>query len=980
MKNSKSFYILFLMMVVAACTPFGRLYKEQSRVTLALPANRQIGQAQIAGHDSVASPPVLNFTFVSAKDDSIPVGMSVEWDSIHKENLTNLTLDEVLVSATSTRNTAERNGLINVEFVVTVPKSLQKDNWMVNVCPVLMRGDMPDSLKELRFTGQRFREMQERDYRRYDRFVEKIIPDSANFYQTYVNYRSFERYLERLKWYKRGLERRWIIQDVKRRRPDPLLVRFAMFNRQVAKRDSLLKDRMLSNSRQMITRQWWQYGRALERINDTLQYQSKYLLERFRFFNNKWGKHAKTQSDDLYSRKSYFYDRALLGPFRQEERKLYYVGGVDSRLYASRFVFFNDKMERMNATLYRYYHSKGEKAESHEGVKFLRSFLAGRDTTSIFLNRSQLTQKYIRRYEKVKELFPMFHFRRPDLDTLPPSWVRAARPDTVRIRQVLLSDLSKEEIYEYYARQQHRRTLPDSVQLRTPGRKVFRDLELSRFDSAATVNRYIARYERLRSVYPQFHMIRELYNIHPPALRHVARQVSYAERIARINSLDSTTLVKMFYKTQKIARNEARKAIKDEKFHDIVQYPFNAEAQLDTVIYAADQVQFLYSQKVPADENSARMKVYVVGNVLSTNGSKYSLPKSDTLIYLVSSMTKFIDKTPRFVRKIVTRDAEANTSVNFYFPRNGFRLDESIGINRQGVKKVHDLTLALMTDPVYIIDSLTLFATSSPEGNWRINGEIAQKRAESIRTILERDFMQLYDSLAVSAAIEMDEAGNIRRREIKDEIPNLPRLIKIRTVPEGWDKLRRLIVEDKHFVGNRGDILRIIDKEPEPDRREWLIKSQYKAEYAYMLEKLYPSVRAVDFRFTLSRRGMQQDTVYTTEPDTTYARGVEYLEKRKYTQALEILRTYEDMNTGIAYMSLGYDKAALRIFGNLPQTADCKYMQAILQARLRHEEQAVQLLLSAVDMDEKMKFRANLDPELSVLVKKYGLFKEEDGW
>ena len=999
MKNSKSFYILLLIVVITACSPFGRLYKEQSRVTLALPANRQTGQAEIATHDSATPPPVLNFTFVSAKGDSFPVGMSVEWDSIHKENLTNLTLDEVLVSASSTRNTAERNGLINVEFVVTVPKSLQKDNWMVNVCPVLMRGDVPDSLKELRFTGQRFREMQERDYRRYDRFVEKIIPDSANFYQTYVNYRSFERYLERLKWYKRRLERRWAIQDVKTRRPDPLLLRFAMFNRQVAKRDSLLKNRMLSNSRRMIARQWWQYDCALERVNDTLQYQSKYLLERFRFFNDKWEKHAKTQSEDLVVRKSYFYDRALLGPLRQEERELYYAGGVDSRLYAPRFGFFNDKMERKDAALYRYYHSKGEKAESHEGVKFLRSFLAGRDTTSSFLNRSQLAEKYIRRYEKMRDLFPMFHFRRPDLDTLVPSWVRITRPDTVQTRQMSLSKFSKDEIYEYYAQHRrylnreparffrgllplytYRRDLPDSVRLRSPDSKALRDLALSRFDSTTTVERYIHRHERLRSVYPQYHMIRELYNIHPPALRHAARQASYAERIARINSLDSTSLVKMFYKTQKIARNEARKAIKDEKFRNIVQFPFNPEAQLDTVIYAADQVQFLYSQKVPADENSARMKVYVVGNVLSSNGSEYPLPKSDTLTYLVSSMTKFIDKTPRFVQKIVTRDAEANTSVNFYFPRNGFRLDESIGINRQGVKEVHDLTLALMTDPVYIIDSLTLFATSSPEGNWRINGEIAQKRAESIRTILERDFKQLYDSLAVGVAIEMDEAGNIRRREIKDEIPNLPRLIKIRTVPEGWDKLRHLIVEDKHCVGNRGDILRIIDKEPEPDRREWLIKSQYKAEYAYMLEKLYPAVRAVDFRFTLSRRGMQQDTVYTTEPDTTYARGVEYLEKRKYTQALEILRPYEDMNTGIAYMSLGYDKAALRIFGNLPQTADCKYMQAILQARLRHEEQAIRLLLSAVDMDEKMKFRANLDPELSVLVKKYGLFKEEDGW
>lgn len=91
--------------------------------------------------------------------------------------------------------------------------------------------------------------------------------------------------------------------------------------------------------------------------------------------------------------------------------------------------------------------------------------------------------------------------------------------------------------------------------------------------------------------------------------------------------------------------------MKDEKYHDIVRFPFNPDAELDTVIYAADQVKFLYSQKVPADENSARMKVYVVGNVLSGNGSKYPLPKSDTLTYLVSSMTKFIDKTPRYVRK-----------------------------------------------------------------------------------------------------------------------------------------------------------------------------------------------------------------------------------------------------------------------------------------------------------------------------------------
>lgn len=908
MKNSKIFYILFLIIVITACSPFGRLYKEQSRVTLALPANRRSEPVEIAKRDSANQPPVLNFTFISAKGDSIPVGMSVEWDSVHQENLTTVALDEVVVSAGSTRNTAERNGLINVEFVVTVPKVLQQDNWMVNVRPVLMRGDVPDSLKELRFTGQRFRELQERDYRRYDRYVEKIIPDSANFYRTYVNYRSFERYLERLKWYKRRLEKLWAIQDAKKRRPDPLLLRFEMFNRQVNRRDSLLKEYMLKNSRLMIERQQWQYDRALERVNDTLQPQWSGLQERFRYFNHKWELRTNYQAGELVTRKKYFYDRVSFEPLRQAEHRLYYVRGVD---------------------------------------------------------------------------------------TVPPLWLMTERPDTVQTRQKSLANFSEESIFAYYGLGDgqagftrsklplyaYHRNLSDSLQLHLPGRKASRELELSRFDSVTTAKHYIHCYESLRSVYPQYHLIRELYNIHPPAVRHAALQEKYGNWIAHINSLDSTDLVKKFYNTQKIARNEARKAMKDEKYHDIVRFPFNPDAELDTVIYAADQVKFLYSQKVPADENSARMKVYVVGNVLSGNGSKYPLPKSDTLTYLVSSMTKFIDKTPRYVRKIIARDAEANTSVNFYFPRNGFNLDETIAVNRKGVKKVKDLTLALMTNPVYKIDSLTLFASSSPEGSWRVNGEIAQKRAKSIRDVLVREFTVLYDSLSVGVNVEMDEAGNLIHREVKDEIPDLPNLMKIRTIPEDWNKLRSLIVSDADFKGHKDAILRIIDREQEPDRREWLIKSQYKSEYAYMLEKLYPIIRAVDFRFSLSRRGMKQDTIYTNEPDTTYARAVEYLEKRKYAQALEMLRPYDDVNTAIAYMSLGYDKAALRIFEKSPQTADNKYMQAILQARLGNEEKAVRLLLGAVDMNAQMKFRANLDPELSELVKKYGLFKEEeDDW
>lgn len=1050
MKSIKNVYSIFLILAVTACTPFGKLYKEQPRVTLALPAleKQQFNLPVSARTDTAVStqPADEGFLFVSSSGDSVPITMSVEWDSINKETLTTLALDEVVVSARSVRNTAERNGMINIEFVVTVPKELQKDDWMVNVRPVLINGESSDSLKELRFTGPAFRESQERDYRRYDRFLQSIIPDSVNFYHTFVDYRSFERYLQRLQWYKRGLEKRWAVLEAKRRRPDPLLLRFDMFNKLVDRHDTLMRNRMQENAMRMIGRQQWKYGRAWERMNDTLEYKSRYLLERFRLFNmrgehaaarlgnrylgktnfklfslyadsvNRWDGYnsqltrAGRRADALVARKEYFHDRALLLSTTQVDRSLY-AGGVNPQTYYSRFIFFNDKMDRLNAALYMHYRKKGARAESAEGVKLIKAFISGRDTASAYLNRSQLAAKYTARYEKIRDFFPMFHFRRPEADTLAPSWINPSGNDTVETRRVILSRFSEKEIRDYYLARVRpdtiprdsasikgryaarynffhsllpmytfRRELPDSVQHRTPSMKVVHSFESSLFEPEQTMDRYMRRYRLLRDLYPQYRLQRELVNINPPAVKFQARRDKMGERISRIEALDSASLVKMFYNTQKIARNEARKAIKDVKFYDMVRFPYNPGARLDTVIYAADKVHFLYSEKIRAEEGSNRMKVFVTGQVVNSTGNEFPLPPSDTLTYLVSSMTKFVDKTPRYVRKILTRDAEANVSVNFLFNKNRFRLDRSNEVNRKGVKEIQDLTLALMTDPVYRIDSLTLFATSSPEGNWRINGEIAQKRAESIREILVKDFTVLYDSLAVGAAMEMDEAGNVIRRETKDDIPDLPRLIKIRTVPEDWNKLRRLIVEDKDFKGDKEKVLSIIDKEKEPDRREWLIKSRYKTEYAHMVEKLYPIVRAVDFRFSLSRKGMQQDTLYTTEPDTAYARAVECLEKRKYEQALEILKTYEGRNTAIAYMSLGYDKAALRILEKLKPDAENKYLSAILNARLGNERQAVILLLEANDLDGQMKHRANLDPELSALVKKYGLFKEDDEW
>ena len=79
-------------------------------------------------------------------------------------------------------------------------------------------------------------------------------------------------------------------------------------------------------------------------------------------------------------------------------------------------------------------------------------------------------------------------------------------------------------------------------------------------------------------------------------------------------------------------------------------------------------------------------------------------------------------------------------------------------------------------------------------------------------------------------------------------------------------------------------------------------------------------------------------------------------------------------------MSQQYDRAAIRILNAQRETADVRYLQAVLEYRLGDEREAVLRYMRACEMNPQLKFRGNLDPELSTLIKKYDLFKEDDEW
>ncbi len=193
-------------------------------------------------------------------------------------------------------------------------------------------------------------------------------------------------------------------------------------------------------------------------------------------------------------------------------------------------------------------------------------------------------------------------------------------------------------------------------------------------------------------------------------------------------------------------------------------------------------------------------------------------------------------------------------------------------------------------------------------------------------------------------------------------------MLTVRWEAEDWDELTRLIKGSRELP-HRDEILALIAAEKNPDRRERMIRERFPQDYAHIKREIYPRLRAVTCRYDLRRKGMVKDTIHTTEPDTTYARGVELLRKRKYAQALYILDGYGDRNTVVAHLSLGHDEQALELLAALPKDAVTEYLKAIACSRLGRKDEGRKHFLEACRLDEHMEYRGNLDPEITELLK-----------
>ena len=421
--------------------------------------------------------------------------------------------------------------------------------------------------------------------------------------------------------------------------------------------------------------------------------------------------------------------------------------------------------------------------------------------------------------------------------------------------------------------------------------------------------------------------------------------------------------------TDKLARkaNSWRMSRREKMYRKYVKVPIVKEGlRLDTVIQAFNG-DFIYRYVQPIQTRPKLRKVDVVlsGDIYESDRKIYDIPMSDPLTFYISSLSAFVDNRERYLTKVIERRVEENTACYIEFASGSFKVDEKMGHNPEEIARIKDNLRTLMSSEEFVIDSIIVTSSASPEGSKVFNERLSMQRSEGISEYFSAWMNHHQDSLERECGFAVDEEGNIIIQKRK-EVPMMGR-----SSGENWRMLDRLVERDTTLTEDQKESYFSLASMRDIDARERSMQS--KPYYRHLREHLYPRLRTVRFDFHLHRRGMVKDTVHTTVLDTAYMDGVQAIRDRDYEAALTLLRPYEDYNTAIAYLCMDYNASALQILEKLDRNAQVNYMLAVLYSRRGEEQKAVECYVRSCTQDPTYVHRGNLDPEISVLIRRYGL-------
>ncbi len=426
--------------------------------------------------------------------------------------------------------------------------------------------------------------------------------------------------------------------------------------------------------------------------------------------------------------------------------------------------------------------------------------------------------------------------------------------------------------------------------------------------------------------------------------------------------------------TNKFARyrNNRRKARQESMYRKYVKDPIVTEGiRLDTVMTGADG-SFIYNyvQTINTRPRLRKVDIVLSGEIYEIGKKIYDVPRSEPLTFYISSLSTLADNKERYIFKIVERQAEANTMSYVEFRTGKSDVDIDFGNNRKELGRVRKNIAGLLDNKEFDLDSIIVTASASPEGKVASNLSLSHRRSESISRYLNTFIREHEDSVIREQGIMYDEHG----RRVAAHRPHISFIS--RSIGENWDLLDRMVDADSLLTEGEKSLYALHAELTDPDERERAMQAD--RTYPYLRQVLYPRLRAVRFDFFLHRKDMVKDTVHTTVLDSTYMWGLKALSNMDYHTAVKALGSYKDYNTAVALLALDRNLSAREILEGLEKTPEVNYLLALVYSRLGDDTKAVEHYVRACRQNRSFVYRGNLDPEISVLIKTYGLNQEDN--
>lgn len=387
-------------------------------------------------------------------------------------------------------------------------------------------------------------------------------------------------------------------------------------------------------------------------------------------------------------------------------------------------------------------------------------------------------------------------------------------------------------------------------------------------------------------------------------------------------------------------RNERKRDNAGMMFRKYIKDPFvDGPIRLDTVIASADgELIYRYVQNVNYRAGMKRADISLEGDLYEDGERVCGIRKPDNIVFYISSLSSMADTAPRYVLEVIERQVSGQIETMLDFHKGKSDVDISVGRNRKELSRLSGWIDRIAGNGELEIDSVLITASCSPEGSYRLNSRLAKSRAESVREYVQP---LLGDRMK----------GKVRTS----------------CIPENWNRLREEVAADSLIGGKAAARIAEIAEMEDKDAAERRLAAI--PEYSYIKETVYPRLRCVNFRFHLHRVGMVKDTVHTTRLDTLYMRGVEAIGQTDYKTALCILGPYRDYNTALALLLSGYDEAASDCLAAMEKLSPkACYLQAVILSRSGKYGLAEKYYRLGVEADPSLAHRANLDPEMHMLL------------